>query len=164
MSEEFFIQGNEACAKGALKAGCRFFAGYPITPSTEVAETLARELPKVGGAFVQMEDEIASAGAIIGGSWGGSKSMTATSGPGISLMQENIGYAFISETPIVIVNVQRGSPSTGQPTMAAQADMMQARWGSHALHHFLFSEFHILPECLSQILPFAHESEPALPE
>ena len=131
MSEEFFIQGNEACAKGALKAGCRFFAGYPITPSTEVAETLARELPKVGGAFVQMEDEIASAGAIIGGSWGGSKSMTATSGPGISLMQENIGYAFISETPIVIVNVQRGSPSTGQPTMAAQADMMQARWGSH---------------------------------
>ena len=90
MSEEFFIQGNEACAKGALKAGCRFFAGYPITPSTEVAETLARELPKVGGAFVQMEDEIASAGAIIGGSWGGSKSMTATSGPGISLMQENI--------------------------------------------------------------------------
>ena len=131
MSEEFFIQGNEACAKGALKAGCRFFAGYPITPSTEVAESLARELPKVGGAFVQMEDEIASAGAIIGGSWGGSKSMTATSGPGISLMQENIGYAFISETPIVIVNVQRGSPSTGQPTMAAQADMMQARWGSH---------------------------------
>ena len=131
MSEEFFIQGNEACAKGALKAGCRFFAGYPITPSTEVAETLARELPKVGGSFVQMEDEIASAGAIIGGSWGGTKSMTATSGPGISLMQENIGYAFITETPIVIVDVQRGSPSTGQPTMAAQGDMMQARWGSH---------------------------------
>ena len=131
MSEEFFIQGNEACAKGALKAGCRFFAGYPITPSTEVAETLSRELPKVGGSFVQMEDEIASAGAIIGGSWGGTKSMTATSGPGLSLMQENIGYAFISETPIVIVDVQRGSPSTGQPTMAAQGDMMQARWGSH---------------------------------
>ncbi|MBQ9026810.1 MAG: 2-oxoacid:acceptor oxidoreductase subunit alpha [Methanobrevibacter sp.] len=131
MSEEFFIQGNEACAKGALKAGCRFFAGYPITPSTEVAETLSRELPKVGGSFVQMEDEIASAGAIIGGSWGGTKSMTATSGPGLSLMQENIGYAFITETPIVIVDVQRGSPSTGQPTMAAQGDMMQARWGSH---------------------------------
>ena len=131
MSEEFFIQGNEACAKGAIKAGCRFFAGYPITPSTEVAETLARELPKVGGSFVQMEDEIASAGAIIGGSWGGAKSMTATSGPGISLMQENIGYAFITETPIVVVDVQRGSPSTGQPTMAAQGDMMQARWGSH---------------------------------
>ena len=131
MSEEFFIQGNEACAKGALRAGCRFFAGYPITPSTEVAETLARELPKVGGSFVQMEDEIASAGAIIGGSWGGTKSMTATSGPGLSLMQENIGYAFITETPIVVVDVQRGSPSTGQPTMAAQGDMMQARWGSH---------------------------------
>ena len=131
MSEEFFIQGNEACAKGAIKAGCRFFAGYPITPSTEVAETLARELPKVGGSFVQMEDEIASAGAIIGGSWGGAKSMTATSGTGISLMQENIGYAFITETPIVVVDVQRGSPSTGQPTMAAQGDMMQARWGSH---------------------------------
>ena len=131
MSEEFFIQGNEACAKGALKAGCRLFAGYPITPSTEIAEALARDLPKVGGSFIQMEDEIASAGAIIGGSWGGSKSMTATSGPGFSLMQENIGYAFISETPIVIVDVQRGSPSTGQPTMAAQGDMMQARWGSH---------------------------------
>ena len=100
MAEEFFIQGNEACAKGAIAAGCRFFAGYPITPSTEVAETLARELPKVGGSFVQMEDEIASAGAIIGGSWGGTKSMTATSGPGISLMQENIGYAFMTETPI----------------------------------------------------------------
>lgn len=131
MVEELFVQGNEACAKGAIKAGCRFFAGYPITPSTEVAENLAKYLPTVGGSFVQMEDEIASAGAIIGGSWGGSKSMTATSGPGFSLMQENIGYAFITETPIVIVNVQRGSPSTGQPTMAAQADMMQARWGSH---------------------------------
>ena len=131
MVEELFVQGNEACAKGAIKAGCRFFAGYPITPSTEVAENLAKDLPTVGGSFVQMEDEIASAGAIIGGSWGGYKSMTATSGPGFSLMQENIGYAFITETPIVIVNVQRGSPSTGQPTMAAQADMMQARWGSH---------------------------------
>ena len=131
MAEELFIQGNEACAKGAIKAGCRFFAGYPITPSTEVAETLARELPKVGGSFVQMEDEIASAGAIIGASWGGTKSMTATSGPGLSLMQENIGYAFMSETPAVFVDVQRGSPSTAQPTMASQADMMQARWGSH---------------------------------
>lgn len=131
MAEEFFIQGNEACAKGALAVGCRFFAGYPITPSTEIAETLSRDLPKVGGSFVQMEDEIASAGAIIGASWGGAKAMTATSGPGISLMQENIGYAFITETPIVLVNVQRGSPSTAQPTMAAQADMMQARWGSH---------------------------------
>ena len=131
MAEEFFVQGNEACAKGAIAAGCRFFAGYPITPSTEIAENLSIELPKVGGSFVQMEDEIASAGAIIGASWGGAKSMTATSGPGISLMQENIGYAFMTETPMVIVNVKRGSPSTAQPTMAAQADMMQARWGSH---------------------------------
>ena len=131
MAEEFFVQGNEACAKGAIAAGCRFFAGYPITPSTEIAENLSIELPKVGGSFVQMEDEIASAGAIIGASWGGAKSMTATSGPGISLMQENIGYAFMTETPMVIVNVQRGSPSTAQLTMAAQADMMQARWGSH---------------------------------
>ena len=131
MAEEFFVQGNEAFSKGAIAAGCRFFAGYPITPSTEIAENLSIELPKVGGSFVQMEDEIASAGAIIGASWGGAKSMTATSGPGISLMQENIGYAFMTETPMVIVNVQRGSPSTAQPTMAAQADMMQARWGSH---------------------------------
>mgnify|MGYP003304761864 FL=1 len=131
MAEEFFIQGNEACAMGAIAAGCRFFAGYPITPSTEIAETLAREMPKVSGSFVQMEDEIASAGAIIGASWGGAKSMTATSGPGISLMQENIGYAFMTETPLVVVDVQRGSPSTAQPTMGAQGDMMQARWGSH---------------------------------
>ncbi|MCC7553332.1 MAG: 2-oxoacid:acceptor oxidoreductase subunit alpha [Methanobacteriaceae archaeon] len=131
MVKELFIQGNEACAEGALKAGCRFFAGYPITPSTEVAETLAIKLPAYKGSFVQMEDEIGAAGAIIGGSWGGSKSMTATSGPGFSLMQENIGYAFMSETPIVIVDVQRGSPSTGQPTMVGQGDMMQARWGSH---------------------------------
>jgi 2-oxoglutarate ferredoxin oxidoreductase subunit alpha len=131
MSEEYFLLGNEACAKGAIKAGCRFFAGYPITPSTEVAETLARELPKVNGAFVQMEDEIASAGALVGASWSGTKAMTATSGPGISLMQENIGYAFITETPLVIINVQRGSPSTGQPTMSSQSDMMQVRWGSH---------------------------------
>ena len=131
MVDEFFIQGNEACAKGAIASGCRFFAGYPITPSTEIAETLALELPKVGGSFVQMEDEIASIGAVIGASWGGSKSMTATSGPGLSLMQENIGYAFITETPLVVVDVQRGSPSTAQPTMGAQGDMMQARWGSH---------------------------------
>lgn len=131
MVEKYFIQGNEACALGAIKGGCRFFAGYPITPSTEVAEELARLLPQYGGSFVQMEDELASIGAVIGASWGGSKAMTATSGPGYSLMQENIGYAFITETPLVIVDVQRGSPSTGQPTMAAQGDMMQARWGSH---------------------------------
>jgi len=131
MTEKMFIQGNEACARGALKAGCRFFAGYPITPSTEVAEDLAILLPKNGGSFVQMEDEIAALGAVIGASWSGLKVMTATSGPGFSLMQENIGFGQITETPLVIVNVQRGSPSTGQPTMAAQGDMMQTRWGSH---------------------------------
>ena len=131
MVENLFIQGNEACALGAIKGGCRFFAGYPITPSTEVAENLARLLPKYGGSFVQMEDEISSMGAVIGASWGGTKSMTATSGPGISLMQENLGYGFMTETRLVIVDVQRGSPSTGQPTMASQSDMMQARWGSH---------------------------------
>ena len=131
MVEERFVLGNEACALGAIAAGCRFFAGYPITPSTEIAENMSVLLPKNGGSFVQMEDEIASAGAIIGASWSGVKSMTATSGPGISLMQENIGYGVITETPIVIINVQRGSPSTGQPTMSSQSDMMQARWGSH---------------------------------
>lgn len=127
----YFIQGNEAFCRGAIKAGCRFFAGYPITPSTEVAEQMARELPKIGGAFVQMEDELSAIGAILGASWSGLKTMTATSGPGFSLMQEHIGYAQMTETPTVIVDVQRGSPSTGQPTMTSQSDVMQARWGSH---------------------------------
>ncbi len=129
--KEMFVQGNESCALGALAAGCRFFAGYPITPSTEIAEMMSRELPKVGGHFIQMEDEISAIGAIIGASWGGQKVVTATSGPGFSLMQENVGYAAITETPIVVINMQRGSPSTGQPTRSAQADMMQTRWGSH---------------------------------
>jgi 2-oxoglutarate ferredoxin oxidoreductase subunit alpha len=128
------MQGNEAIAMGALAAGCRFYAGYPITPSTEVAEVLSRELPKVGGKFIQMEDEIASMAAIIGASVGGLKSMTATSGPGFSLMQENIGYAAMAEIPCVIVNVQRLGPSTGQPTAASQGDVMQARWGTHGDH------------------------------
>ncbi|MDR3223736.1 MAG: 2-oxoacid:acceptor oxidoreductase subunit alpha [Methanobrevibacter sp.] len=131
MTKELFIQGNEACARGAIEAGCRFFGGYPITPSTEIAEYLSIALPKVSGSFIQMEDEISAIGSVIGASWSGIKSMTATSGPGFSLMQENIGFAIMSETPLVIVNVQRGSPSTGQPTMAGQGDMMQARWGSH---------------------------------
>jgi 2-oxoglutarate ferredoxin oxidoreductase subunit alpha len=129
--EDYFIQGNEACARGAIKADCRFFAGYPITPSTEIAEDMAKLLPLEGGTFIQMEDEIAALGAVIGAVWGGMKGMTATSGPGFSLMQEHIGYAVMTETPLVIVNMQRGSPSTGQPTMASQSDMMQARWGSH---------------------------------
>ena len=125
------LQGNEACLKGALYAGVRFFAGYPITPSTEIAEGMARELPRIGGKFIQMEDEIASIAAVIGASNAGSKAMTATSGPGFSLMQENIGYAYMTETPCVIINVQRGGPSTGLPTKIAQADMMQAKWGTH---------------------------------
>jgi 2-oxoglutarate ferredoxin oxidoreductase subunit alpha len=128
------LQGNEACARGALAAGCRFFGGYPITPSTEIAEVLARELPKVGGKFIQMEDEIASVAAIIGASVGGLKSMTATSGPGFSLMQENIGYAAMAEIPCVIVDVQRLGPSTGRPTSPAQGDVMQARFGTHGDH------------------------------
>ncbi len=125
------LQGNEACAKGALYAGCRFFAGYPITPSTEIIEMMSSEMYKCGGAFVQMEDEIGSACAIIGARWGGKKAMTATSGPGYTLMQEAIGFAAVTETPIVIVNVQRGGPSTGQPTMSSQQDIYQARYGSH---------------------------------
>lgn len=128
------IQGNEACVEGALAAGMRFFAGYPITPSTEVAEISAQKLPQVGGKFIQMEDEIASMAAIIGGSLAGLKSMTATSGPGFSLMQENLGYATIAEIPCVIVNVQRGGPSTGLPTSPAQGEVMQAKWGTHGDH------------------------------
>jgi len=126
-----FELGNLAVVHGALHAGCRFFGGYPITPSSEVAEGLSRELPKVGGVFIQMEDEIASIAAIIGASAAGMKSMTATSGPGFSLMQENLGYAYLTQLPLVIINVQRGGPSTGLPTKLAQSDAMQARWGTH---------------------------------
>jgi 2-oxoglutarate ferredoxin oxidoreductase subunit alpha len=125
------ISGNHACALGAIAAGCRFFAGYPITPSSEIAERLARHLPEVDGVFVQMEDEIASMAAVIGASMGGVKAMTATSGPGFSLKQENLGYAAGAEIPCVIVNVMRGGPSTGMPTRPSQADVMQSRWGSH---------------------------------
>jgi 2-oxoglutarate ferredoxin oxidoreductase subunit alpha len=128
------MQGDEACAEGAIAAGCRFFAGYPITPATEIAEVLARRLPQVGGKFIQMEDEIASMAAIIGASVGGAKSMTATSGPGLSLMQENIGYAAMAEIPCVVVDVQRLGPSTGRPTSPSQGDVMQARWGTHGDH------------------------------
>ncbi|WP_332449701.1 2-oxoacid:acceptor oxidoreductase subunit alpha [Methanoculleus sp.] len=131
MSRVEFMQGNAACAEGALAAGCRFFGGYPITPSTEIAETMARRLPKAGGVFISMEDEIASIASVIGAAWTGVRAMTATSGPGFSLMMENIGYAAMTETPCVIANVQRGGPSTGQPTRAAQGDMLQCRFGSH---------------------------------
>lgn len=127
-------QGNEACVEGALAAGMKFFAGYPITPSTEIAEISAQKLPKIGGKFIQMEDELASMAAIIGGSLTGLKSMTATSGPGFSLMQENFGYAAIAEVPCVVVNVQRGGPSTGLPTSPAQGEVMQAKWGTHGDH------------------------------
>jgi len=126
-----FWQGNEACAEGAITAGCRFFAGYPITPSSEIAEHLAVRLPQVDGIAIQMEDELASLGAVIGASWTGAKAMTATSGPGFSLMQENIGYAFMTETPCVVVDVQRAGPATGQATKCGQGDVMQARWGTH---------------------------------
>jgi 2-oxoglutarate ferredoxin oxidoreductase subunit alpha len=125
------MSGNQACALGAVAAGCRFFAGYPITPSSEIAERLARSLPQVGGVFLQMEDEIAAMAAVIGASMGGVKALTATSGPGFSLKQENIGYAAGAEIPCVIVNVMRGGPSTGMPTRPSQADIMQTRFGSH---------------------------------
>lgn len=129
--ERKLLQGNEACVEAALAAGVRFFAGYPITPATEIAEGMAQKMPKVGGVFIQMEDEIASIAACIGASVAGAKAMTATSGPGLSLMLENLGFAVISETPVVIVNVMRGGPSTGLPTFPAQMDVMQARWGAH---------------------------------
>lgn len=133
----YFWQGNVACVEGALAAGCKFFAGYPITPANEISEWMSRRIPSFGGVFIQMEDEIASMGAIIGASWGGAKSMTATSGPGFSLMQENIGLAIMTETPCVVVDVQRVGPSTGQATKCAQGDIMQARWGTHGDHEII---------------------------
>ena len=126
-----FLNGDVACAEGAIAAGCRFFAGYPITPATEIAEHLSERMPEFGGIYIQMEDEIASIAAVIGASYAGLKAMTATSGPGFSLMQENIGLAAMTETPCVIVDIMRGGPSTGQPTLPGQQDVMQAKWGSH---------------------------------
>jgi len=126
-----YLDGDHACGEGAMAAGCRFTAGYPITPSTEVVERIAKRFPSMGGLFIQMEDELASMAAVVGASWTGTKALTVTSGPGFSLMMENIGLAAMMETPCVVVNVQRGGPSTGLPTMTGQADMMQARWGSH---------------------------------
>jgi 2-oxoglutarate/2-oxoacid ferredoxin oxidoreductase subunit alpha len=130
----YMMQGNVAVAEGAIDAGCRFFAGYPITPSSEIAEQLSKKLPAHGGKFIQMEDEIGAMGAVLGASLGGSKSLTATSGPGFSLKQENIGYASLAEIPVVIVNVMRGGPSTGLPTLPSQGDIMQAKWGTHGDH------------------------------
>ena len=131
LSGDHFMHGDHACAEGALAAGCTFFGGYPITPSTEIAERLALRLPEVGGVFIQMEDEMASMASILGASAAGARVMTATSGPGFSLMMENLGLGVMMELPCVIVNVQRGSPSTGLPTLPGQSDIMQARWGSH---------------------------------
>ncbi|HEJ83106.1 MAG TPA: 2-oxoacid:acceptor oxidoreductase subunit alpha [Desulfobacteraceae bacterium] len=137
LTGEHFMTGDVACAEGALAAGCRFFGGYPITPATEIAEHISGRLPEVGGTFIQMEDEIAAIGSVIGASCAGVKSMTATSGPGFSLMMENLGLAICTETPCVLVNVQRAGPSTGLPTQGAQGDMMQARWGSHGHYEII---------------------------
>jgi 2-oxoglutarate ferredoxin oxidoreductase subunit alpha len=131
LTGEHFMLGDHAAAEGAILAGCRFFAGYPITPATEIAERMAVRLPQVGGVYIQMEDELASMNAILGASWAGVKAMTATSGPGFSLMMENLGLGIMLETPCVLIDVQRGGPSTGLPTLVGQQDMMQARWGSH---------------------------------
>src|SRR5512136_1231798 len=127
----YYLSGNEAAAEGAIAAGCRFYAGYPITPSSEIMERMAFRMREVGGVFIQMEDEIASISAVIGAAWAGTKAMTATSGPGFSLMQESIGYAAFTETPCVIVDVQRAGPCTGQATRVGSGDIMQAKWGSH---------------------------------
>lgn len=131
LTGEHFLLGDHAAAEGAILAGCRLFAGYPITPATEIAEQMSTRLPQVGGVYIQMEDELASMNAVLGASWGGVKAMTATSGPGFSLMMENFGLGIMLETPCVLINVQRGGPSTGLPTLVGQQDMMQARWGSH---------------------------------
>ncbi|MBR3837825.1 MAG: 2-oxoacid:acceptor oxidoreductase subunit alpha [Clostridia bacterium] len=141
------MQGNQACVEGALAAGCRFYAGYPITPSTEIAEGCAARLPQVGGRFIQMEDEIASCAAAIGASAAGVKAMTATSGPGFSLKQENLGYACLTEIPFVLVDVQRAGPSTGLPTSPSQGDVMQARWGTHGDHPVIALSPSTVEEC-----------------
>ncbi len=142
------LQGNEACVEGALLAGVKFFAGYPITPSSEIAENMARKLPKIGGKFIQMEDEIASMAAVIGASIAGLKSLTATSGPGMCLKQENLGFAIINEIPCVVVNAQRRGPSTGSPTKPSQGDIMQARWGTHGDHSIIA----LAPSTVEEIL------------
>ncbi len=137
LTGKHFMLGDNAVAEGAIAAGCRFFAGYPITPSTETAERMAARLPQIDGTYLQMEDELGSIAAILGASWAGHKVMTATSGPGFSLMMENLGLGIITETPVVICNIQRGGPSTGLPTLVGQGDMMQARWGSHGHYEII---------------------------
>lgn len=157
--KEVLLQGNEAIVEGALRAGCRFFAGYPITPATEISEILSVRLPQVDGTFIQMEDEIASLGAVIGASLAGAKSMTATSGPGFSLMQENLGFAIIAEVPCVIVNVMRGGPSTGLPTFPSQGDVMQARWGTHGDHPIIVLSASTVSECYEMTIKAFNLSE-----
>jgi 2-oxoglutarate ferredoxin oxidoreductase subunit alpha len=153
------LQGNEACVEGALLAGVRFFGGYPITPSTEIAEGLARRLPLVDGTFVQMEDEIGSLAAVIGASVAGVKAMTATSGPGFSLMQEHIGYAYMAEAPCVVIDVQRGGPSTGLPTKVSQADIMQAAYGTHGDYRAIVLSASSCEECLLYTIKAVNLSE-----
>ncbi len=158
------LQGNQACALGAIAAGCRFYAGYPITPSSEIAEAMSVELPRAGGVFIQMEDEIASMGAVLGASMGGAKAMTATSGPGFSLKQEKIGYAAGAEIPCVVVKVMRGGPSTGLPTRPAQGDIMQSRWGTHGDHAVIVLAPASVPEIFSEtIRAFALTERPRVP-
>ena len=159
MSDIRLMQGNEACALGALHAGVRFYAGYPITPSTEIAEIMAEELPKYGGKFIQMEDEIAGMAAIIGASLTGAKTLTATSGPGFSLKQENIGYAAMAEVPCVVVNVQRGGPSTGLPTSPAQGEIYQSKYGSHGDRGAIVLTPSSVPECFKLAVDAVNLSE-----
>jgi 2-oxoglutarate ferredoxin oxidoreductase subunit alpha len=154
-----YLDGDHAAAEGACAAGCRFFAGYPITPSTEVAERVALRFPLIGGQFIQMEDELASMAAIVGASWGGLKAMTVTSGPGFSLMMENLGLAAMMETPCIVANVQRAGPSTGLPTLPAQADMMQARWGSHGDYEIIAISPNSPQECFDLIIEAFNLSE-----
>ena len=159
LTGEHYLDGDHACAEGALAAGCRFLAGYPITPSTEMAERISERFPEVGGIFIQMEDELGSMAAVVGAAWGGAKSMTVTSGPGFSLMMENIGLAAMMEVPCVIVNVQRGGPSTGLPTLPGQADMMQARWGSHGDYEIIALSPNSPQECFEVVIEAANLSE-----
>jgi len=156
---QVLLQGNEAVVEGALAAGCLFFAGYPITPATEISEVMSYRLPAVDGTFIQMEDEIASLGAVIGASLAGVKSMTATSGPGFSLMQENLGFACVAEVPCVVVNVMRGGPSTGLPTNVSQGDVMQSRWGTHGDHPIIVLAASTTQDCFSLTLRAFNLSE-----
>ncbi len=157
--EPHFIQGDEAAAMGAIFAGCTFFGGYPITPASEIAEVVSREIPKVGGYYIQFEDELASISAVVGAAWAGARAMTATSGPGFSLMQETIGYACMTETPCVIVDVQRSGPSTGQATLPAQGDVMQARWGTHGDHEIIALAPSSVQECFDLMIDCFNLSE-----